>query len=105
MPGAVSSEKIWNFGGALLNHPRENQVTQTIPQQPHTHTQLKMFSHHPTSSEPGHHRTPAGGECEIVQEIGEPIFLARPCELPPPPAHLNTTFSSGAQKTSSELSY
>ena len=59
-----------------------------------------MFSHHPTSSEPGHLPcTPAAGEYEIVQEIGEAIFLARPCESPPPPAHLNTTLSCGAQKT------
>ena len=42
---------------------------------------------------------------KIVHEIGEAIFLARPCESPPPPAHLNTTLSSGAQKTSSALSY
>ena len=40
MPGAVSSEKIWNYGGALLNHPRENQVTQSNANNPPaaTHT-------------------------------------------------------------------
>ena len=100
---ALSAKKKFRTMAALLNYPRENWVKQTIPS---SRTQLKMFSHHPASSEPGHLPcTPAAGENKIVHEVGEPTFLARPCESPPPPAHLNTTFSSGAQKTSSELSY
>ena len=98
-------ENLELWGRAFKSSAREPGNANNPPAATHTHTQLKMFSHHPISSEPGHHRTPAAGEYEIVQEIGEPIFLARPCESPPLPAHLNTTLSSGAQKTSSDFSY